>query len=529
MKKELYIVEEMVMNRKLNSLKNIISGVGAQCLLLIMQFVTRTVFVYTLSADYLGVNGLFSNILGVLSLAELGFGTAIIYSMYKPVATNDERQIAGLVNFYKRIYRVVGSIVAIAGLALVPFLDYLIKDKPNISHLTFIYLLYLAGTVSSYFLIYKSIIIEAHQKRYVITIYQKCIVIIQNIIQIIVLLCFHNFILYLIIQIVMGILSNFVVSMKADKMYPYLKKYKEVYPCKEVKQEIVKNTVAMSCHKIGTVVVYNTDNIIMSAFVSLTSVGLYSNYMMIVTNIKILINLIFSAFSASIGNLAISEEEEKLYSVYKTLNFLGFWIFSYCTVAFYILLSPFISIWIGNEYVFSNSVLFVILLIFYLTGMRQVTLNYRDALGLFWYDRYKPLFESLINLVVSIVLVKRFGIIGVLVGTVVGTLCTSFWVEPYILFKYKFKRSVANFFIKYFIYTIVFVVCGGVTYYIVDSVNGGLGMLLIKGIILTLLYNIMIALIFFRSEEFKNLLGALKEMCSHVKKKENVIRNEVVQ
>ena len=492
--------------RTKNSFFNFMANSGSYVINLILSFITRTIFINVLAAEYLGVNGLFGNILSVLSLAELGIGTAMLFHLYKPIADNDEEEICKMMNLYRILYMIVAGIVAILGLALVPFLDVLIKDKPDIDGLTTIYLLYLLNTVCSYLWGYKRAIIDGHQKSYIGTIYNTVFTTIQFVLQIIVLLIFKNFIIYLIIQIACSILTNIAVYHKADKMYPYLKKDKKSLPDKSRVKSIFKNVGAMSIHKLGDVVLNNTDSLVMSSFVGIVSVGIYSNYLMISASINTALMGVLGSTTASIGNLNASEDKESVFRVFRVLEFLCFWIYSYVCVGMMIVFNPFMEAWAGENYVFSVEIVFLFVLNFYISGMRKVVLIFRDAMGLYWYDRYKPLFEVVINLVVSIVLAQYIGISGVFIGTLVSVMSTCFWIEPLVVYKHGFERKVSHYFGLFFKYTAIMFLVGGLSYWACSFVEvGGFLEVVLKSVIVTVLYNGVLMLLFFRSMEFKEL------------------------
>lgn len=494
------------MGRTGNSAKNVVTGIGGQIISLVAQFVCRTVFVYTLDKEYLGVNGLFSNILTLLSLTELGFGTALIYSMYKPIAENDKAAICKLMNLYKYIYRIVAVVILGIGLCLTPFLRYLVSGDTSIENFQLIYVLYLLNTVCGYLLIYKKSIIDAYQKAYIATIYQKTGLIVQNIIQIVVLVVTHNFLIYLVSQICVNVGVNILISNKATKMFHFLSENTKTIPDKKICKTIAKNTFAMSLHKVGGVLVEATDNLIMSAFVGLSAVGIYSNYTLIANNIRSCLIIVFNSFTASVGNLAAVENRERVHETFRTLSFAGFILTGGCSVALYELFNPFIRVWIGEDYLFGTTIVAVVVLNFYIYCMRRVPLMFRDAMGLFWHDRYKSLAEAAVNLVVSIVLAKKIGILGVLIGTTISSLSTCVWIEPLILYKYGFKSSVVEYFKDNVVYlgSVIGVIL------LVDIINqfiyfdGFIGVI-VKGIISALCYIAVIFIVYGRSKEFSAL------------------------
>lgn len=488
-------------------------GVGGQLLNTLMAFVARLIFIQYLSAAYLGINGLFSDVLGMLNLAELGIGTAMIYSLYLPVAQKKEKSIARLMNLYCLMYRVVSSFVFIAGLCLMPFLHLFIKDGSEINHLYVIYLLYLLQSASSYLLSYKNSIYLANQKAYLKSAWDQIFHFIQLVVQVIILISTKNFILYLVIQLLTPLCSNVIISWKVDKEFPYLKEIKEL-PSKEECISIFKNIGALSLHKLATVVVKGTDNLIMSAFVGLSTVGVCSNYKMIVSNINLLLGKVVSAFSGSIGNLGATEEGEKIYDVYRILDFSMFLLYGYLAGGMVVLFNFFIRLYAGNRYLLSMTIVVLIVIEFYISGMRQVNLQFREALGLFWHDRYKAVVEALINLVVSLILVKKYGVAGIYAGTIISTLFTCFWVEPYILMRHGmktyWKKKLVTYFIEYgkrIIAVGLSVVLSYAVYKYLPKEN--ILWFLIDGIIYTFIYIGIILGFYVQTEEYRYLLNII--------------------
>jgi len=496
--------------RTKSSIINLIYAMTGQTLGLLISFIARIVFIQVLGAEYLGLNGLFTNVLSILSLVELGIGPAITYSLYKPLAEKDIQKVKSLMYLYKKVYIVIGLFILILGVSLTPFLDVFIKSIPDIPHVHMIFLLFVINAALSYFYSYKRSLIITDQKRYIATIYRYSFFIILNIAQIVVLYLTNNFILFLVCQIVTTLAENVLVSKKADKLYPYLKETDVQKVDKLTLKQISKNVRAMIAHKLGGVVVNSTDNLIISKFVGLVGVGLYSNYQLIINALNLVTSQVFTSITASVGNLGATETEDKKRFIFNTVFLINFWIFGFLSICLIVLVNPFIELWIGKDYVLNTEIILVIIINFYLTGMRRSVLTFRDALGIFWYDRHKPIFEALINLIVSLILVNKIGMIGVFVGTTISTLTTCFWVEPYVLFKYGFKASVVPFFRRYIYYTIITIVAAMVTIEVASFFNNvNLINIIIQLVICIVIPNCLFWIIFHRSAEFKYIKNML--------------------
>lgn len=503
------------------SIINMLVSVGGQVPNLVLAFAARAVFVRCLSAEYLGVNGLFSNLLGVLSLAELGIGSAMCYSLYGPLARGEEEELRKLMNLYRILYRIVAATVLLGGLLMFPFLDVLILDQPDIDGLSMIYLMYLFNSVCSYLLCYKQTIIMADQKAYINSAWTQLFQIAKSVGQIVILLLTGSFMAYLLIQIACSVLTNLVLARKADSMYPYLRLNKKEFPSRKTKRELFKNTGAMFFHKMGSILVMNTDNLIISAFIGLAQVGVYSNYLMVLNHLKTLSSYVYGSFTASIGNLYAVEDSETVYRTYKVLFFLMYLIFGYCSAALFVMFNPFIRWCFGETYVLPMRTVAVIVLNFYIWGMRQITLKFRDGKGLFWHDRYKPFFEVVLNLGISVLLAPRYGIDGVVAGTILSSLLTNFWVEPYVLMRYgimeQWKHRLAEYFVRYGFFTVVTVGAAAISSWICSSLSeGGFLLLIFRGISMTCIYGVIVLLATCRMEEFGILFSRgrqlLKEM-----------------
>jgi len=460
----LWVKTRLLLSRLDNSVRNIKFGTLGLILSYISGFIVRKVFVMFLSLEYLGLSGLFSNVLMMLSLAELGFGTAISYSLYKPLAFGEEHKIQALMNLYRKAYRIIGTLVVLLGFTFTPFLHVLMKEVPDIPHLYSIYWLFVLNSGSSYFLGYKRSVIVADQKSYIDSIHMYGFQILKHVLQIVALIVTGNYILFLVILLASTIGENLAITLRVNALYPYLKKKTDAALNRDDKEKIKRNIFALTFHNIGGVLVNGTDNIILVRFVNLASAGLYANYTLIQRSVDGIVGLIYSSITASIGNLTAERGSVGSKDLFDQLNFVSAWVYGFTALCLYFLCNPFISLWIGRAYLFPKSVVLVIVVNYYLTGMRRPVLAFKDSLGLFWYDRYKALLQAGINLVVSIVLAREYGVIGVLIGSSVSTLATCFWIEPYVVFHFGFDKSMVQYFLQYLGYTLVTLLAGFATF-----------------------------------------------------------------
>ena len=503
---------------------NTTAAVFSRITAIVAGYILRIIFTHTLSTSYVGIDGLFRDIIQVLSLSEMGVGTAITYALYRPIAERDIEKQKSLLKMFYRFYQFVAILVALLGLGVVPFLKYLIRDEQQVGHLILIYLLHLCSTVCSYLWIYKKTLMDANQMLYIGISYQTISWIIQDILQAAVLLIWKNYIAFLFIGIATTICCNFCISKKADKLYPFLKNKDARMPEKNTRRAIFKNVRAMMMHKVGMVIVNNTDNLLISAFVDLLNVGRYSNYYLVIGSISQLLNQVYQGITASVGNLGVTEDTEHIQKVFDASFFIGQWLSGFSAICLYELLNPFIAMSFGEKYVFDVPVVFVLCLNFYLNGMRNAVLTFRDSMGLFYYDRYKAIVEAVLNLFLSIVLCFRFGVLGVFLGTALSMLLTSIWVEPYILYKYGFQRSGKKYFVYFFWYCICAAAAGYVADYLCrmilpDSSENVIMILLGRAGICAVLPNIIFFLCHFHSKEFRFVMQKAKRLFCQKRRK----------
>lgn len=500
--------------RTKNSFKNIIYSWFNQFLTIVLSFVSRSVFLYCLSVDYLGIQGLFGDILNMLSLADLGFGTAMTFSMYKPLADKDYKKLAGLTTFYKKVYRVIATVITLIGIGLVPFLKYLVKLDTEMPHLTLYYLLFLANTVASYLVVYKTCIISADQKNYLLTKYNTNFSIICTIVSTIMLLITKNYIVYLVIQVLFTYLRNFYSSYVAKKTYPFIDD--KVKLPKEDTKGIFKNIGSVFLYKISSVLINATDNTIISVMIGTSYVGYYSNYTIIVNKLTAFVNTIFYSLTASLGNLIVKEGKEQRYNIFKIMQSVSVVLSTFFVTCVLFLQQDFIKIWLGNDYKLDNLVVIAIVLNFYFSISLLPIWVFREATGLYQQTKFVMLITAVVNVVVSIVLSKYIGLAGVIFATSISRITTYFWYEPKLLFKQYFGKSCKIYFLgvlKSIIVTIVVcAIVGFVTSYI--TVNSWL-LLIVKGAIVAILTALIEFVIYRKSEGvllLKERIGNLKIM-----------------
>ncbi|MCM3115082.1 hypothetical protein M3610_07250 [Neobacillus sp. MER 74] len=511
-----------------NSLINISFGLGNQIIITLLSFISRTVFINSLGIDYLGINGLFTNILAMLSLAEAGIGSSIVYSLYKPVAENDKHKINMLMNLLKKAYFVIALIVLVLGLSIMPFLDLFIKDT-SVEDIYFIYVIFLLNTVTPYLYIHKISFLNVCQKSYIVTGIYSISSIISVSLKIVILYYSKDYILYLIIDSIITILNTIVISIIVNKKYSFLKEKVSSKLDINTRNNIIKNIKAIVLQNIGNYLVLGTDNIIISSFVSVTAVGLYSNYNMLIEICRTFINQVFNNMYHSIGNLVAIESKEKIYNLYKVYRFLNFWLYSFFTIFLIIIIEPFISLWIGSKFIMSHGVLIILMLCFYERGMRNSITAVKSTSGIFHEDRYVPLYQAVINLVFSLILVKYIGISGVFLGTLISALLVPFWTTPYFVYKYVFNKPLLTYFKRYFYYIIIGVCVFFITKFICDFIpHKNIFNLILVGLVCLIIPNVLYIVIFYKTSEFKYLLLIVKNIIGMIKlkvKANKTIRN----
>ena len=449
-------------SRTTNTLYNFTSSIGGQFLTILMNFFTRTVFIATLGKSYLGINGLFSNILSVLSLAEFGVGSAILFKLYEPISKQDYHRIKVLMKFYKSAYRIIGIAVAAVGICLIPFLPMLINDyhKLQILHINapLIFCLFLFKTVSSYlFFAYRSAIIQANQKEYLLNVISYVFTVGAGIVQIICLYLFHDYLIYVVISILQVIGQNIACAILSDRMYPFIKEPTEDKLSRSEVIDIVKDCGALFLYKLNNVVLKATDNIVISVFLGLEVVGEYSNYYIFYTTINTLFAKVYNSVSHSLGNLHTGTDRKHEYQIFESVMLITAILGGTAFIGILVCADELVYSWIGEEWLLAQPFSFLMGLELYTLAFRIALSKYRTTMGLFQQAKWRPLFGMIINLFVSVALVRYWGICGVLVGTIIADWTTMMWFDPIIIHKYGFEKAipVKRYFAKFVRYFLI--------------------------------------------------------------------------
>lgn len=501
------------MNRSRTSYSfiNIFVGIGGYILNTILGFVCRIFFVRALPAEYLGINGLLSNVLYMLSLAELGIGTAIIFALYKPLAEDDTEKIAALMQFYGKAYRIIGFVVAGIGIVLIPFLNFIVGDTSGIEeNFYLIYGIYLFNTCLTYFFSYRSSLFIAAQRSYVQQGLSYAIAIGQSIFQIGYLILFKEYLGYLIIQSIGTFLFNILISVWARKDYPYIVK-KDIKPLgKTEKKSLFKNIKALTVTKVAGMLVNGTDNIIITYFSGLITVGAASNYTLLSGTISSITNQMFGGLTASVGNLNAIENEEKRYRFFKILQLANFFVYGWAAIGITFISSDIVRVVFGESYVLDDSIPFVLALNFYLVTMQNSVEMYKSTLGLFKYGQYLLIGTAIVNTACSLLLGSVWGLFGIYLATAIARVSTNAWYIPYAIFKHGLKKSPTEYFKLYFKYLLIISFVGGLCYIVCVNLHFSVWLnLILKIFICSILFVVIFIAIFHKSEEYKYLKNTM--------------------
>ena len=489
------------------SIKNFTVGAIGYIVTLFLSFIARTIFIKCLSAEYLGINGLFSNILTVLSFAELGIGDALVFSMYKPAKEGNYEKLEQLLDFYRKAYRAIALVVGVVGFALSFCVDFLVAEKPAINeNFRMIFLLFLLDNVCSYLQVYKQAVLTIEQDNYVASLLRMAVRVFATIAQSVVLVFTHNYYLYLIMQIAATISSNIVLAIYVNKHYSWAKKKSNSKLAIEERNAIFKDVKALAVSKIASVVSNGSDNLVIAKILGLTSVGIVSNYTLIINSIYSFLWSAISSVSSSFGNLNVDASIEKKRSVFNELYLFTLWVYAFVSISVMVLINPFISVWLGDEYLTNQAVAFALVLIVFISGINFPIFTFRTTCGYFDEAKSAYVWFAILNITLSVILGKHFGLFGVYIATSISRFCTSEIREGIIVYRKVLELPVRKYFIRYIGMLVLVFLNYEITNCIVSRIQlQGIGGFFVKAIVCAIICNMILLACFFRTVPFKNL------------------------
>lgn len=524
-------MQKKELSRTGNSILNLMSSLGGQLLITICKFVVRTVFINTLGRSYLGINGYFSDVLNMLSLTELGFDTAINFKLYKPLAEHDTKRVRLLMKFYKVAYRVIGLVILTVGLLLIPLLPHIIKDYSRLADIginaPLVFVLFLLQTVCSYmFFAYRTAVMKANQKKYVLDVADYAVTIITNIAQILILIYIRDFIIYTAAAVASTIIKNMVNAIIAEHYYPeFFIKEKDSLSREEI-MDLFKDCGALFIYKINGTVLKATDNLVLGAFVGIATVGLYSNYLLFYTTIKSFVRQLYTAVKASTGNLFATEGIETQYRFFQTMNYLTILLYGTAAVGVAVCANELITTWIGASYLIAQPFSILIGIEILTVGLKQNLGQIRTVTGVFRQAWKRPILSAIINLVSSVVLVQFMGIYGVILGTILADVLTNLLVDPMVIHKYSFNnyRPVSEYYKKNIRYVLLLTCVGAFDMWVCSRLLVGHGWfsVILHILIVSVTVPAVFIAIYWKSQEcvylrsiFKRILGKVKGRNAH--------------
>ena len=485
--------EKLILEKTKNAKKGIVSGILNKVITLLIPFIVRTIFIKVIGIEYAGLNSLFTSILQVLNLAELGFASAVVYSMYKPIAERDDETICALLNFYRRVYKIVGLVVLGAGILVLPFINHFINGNPPASiNLYVVYLVFLFNTSISYLLYgYKTSLLNAYQRTDVINNISSITTLGLNAAHIMVLLLVPNYYLYIVFMPIFTIVNNLLVSHTVDKMYPQ-------FTCKgniteALRKDIWKKIAGLAIQKVCAMSRDMFSSIFISAFLSLAIVGIYNNYFMIMNALTGLMIIVVNSINGAIGNTVATVSVEENYKILQKFNCMFMWVSTITAVCLFALFQPFMQLWMGQKYMFELSTVILLTLYFYVLRMGDIRSIWVNAVGLFWEIRWRAILEASLNLILGYVFIRIWGVNGLLIGTLTSLFFINFIYSSSITFKYYFGYSrLTPYYLTQFLHLLIMVLSCGIVYFICKNIEESF---LIKNIWFIMLERLIISVI----------------------------------
>ena len=501
-------------NRTKNAARNVVYGTVLRVYQIILPFIIRTVMIYTIGVQYLGLNGLFASVLEVLNLAELGVGSAMVFSMYRPIAEEDIEKINCLLQLYKVYYRIIGTFILIVGVICTPFIPYLIHGKiPEDMNVYILYLLNLGVTVLSYWLYaYKNSILQAYQRRDIISKVNLFTSTIKYLLQFCALLVFNSYYLYMVSMIITQVITNIITAVVSNQMYPMHKACGKL--SLEEQKKINKRVRDLFTSKLGGTIVSSVDTIVISAYLGLEMLAIYQNYFYILSSIMAFITIINSSVIAGVGNSLITKSKEDNYYDFRVFSFLQYWIIGFCVCCLSALFQPFMQLWMGDGLMFPYSVVLLLCLLFACNEIIQILSVYKDAGGIWHEDRYRPLLAGICNLMLNLLMVRFIGIYGIVLSTILSVLVVSL---PWLLnnlFKHLFAgQDKGEYLLGMFFWLIVIIVAcvltNGICVFVPDL---GAATIFVRLLLCLVVPNSLFYIVFRKKDEFRSCIGIVKHI-----------------
>lgn len=504
----------MQKNKTQNAARNMIFGIALKLYQIIAPFIMRTILLYYLGVQYLGLNSLFTSILQILNLAELGVGSAMVFSMYEPIIQNNSKKICALLKLYKKYYRIIGFVIASVGIIILPFLKYFIKgDVPVNVNIYILYIMNLVNTVSTYWLFaYKNSLLIAHQR---IDIVHKVTIVtdtIKYILQMIALIGFKNYYVYVALNVLLQILNNLLVARASRKHYPQYKA-EGMLESEEI-QSINTKIKDLFTSKLGGVIVGSADTVVISAFLGITTLAMYQNYYFILTSIIGFMVILYHACLAGIGNSLLTNSSEKNYRDFNKFSFIITWVILWCGICLICLYQTFMKIWVGENLMLDKSIVICLVVYFIVYEFNQIFITYKDAAGIWHEDRFRPLVVSVSNLILNLIMVRYIGLLGVLLSTILTTLFIGLPWLIHNLFSIQFKKSPWRFLLKELKYLLIGLIAWGAceVIFMFVHIENDFFDLIFRGMICIVVPNVFFICVYCKTEEFKYAINTLKKM-----------------
>lgn len=501
------------MSRIQNAMTNTFFDFWVKIYRAVFPFIMRTVMLHTIGIGYLGLNGLFASVLQILSISELGISGAIVYSMYEPVAKNDKKTLCALLRLYRLLYGIIGAVVFLLGAAMIPFLPKLVSNEvPPDINIYLLYMMYLISTALSYSVFsYRCSLLEAYQHNYVINKINLVTMTVQFTLQIVFLLLFKNYYIYILTLFIVQLVNQFAVYLSVKRIYPELRPEGKIE--KQMMQDIFKKVKGLFFGRIGGIILNASDTIVISMFLGLTVLAIYQNYFFILTAIIGFISSLRSGSMAGIGNSLVTESNDKNYRDFRRFTFIISWIVCVCTNCFLVLFQPFMKIWMGEDKMLSMAMVVMFCVYFFLIEFNQLFNLYKDSAGLWYEDRFRPLVTSLVNLSLNLLLVRYIGLYGIIASTVLSILFVGMPWLLYNLFHLLFQRGFADYLKELMKYAAVTVISCGISFFCTRCLNcDGLIGLFLYAIVAVSVPFCMYIVLFRKNEYFQDTMLLAKRL-----------------